>query len=221
MITKKIVIFIGMPGSGKSTQGRLLSKKISIPHLSAGKLLKSFLRSIDSDSLQSQELNSKILNGNLIPDDLMNRLMMDHFISDKCNNGFILDGYPRTVMQAEYFINQNVLDTEPIVVVFDISIELLKKRILGRYICNLCGALYNSYFCNTIINNKCDYCNSNDFILRNDDNDYSITNRVNSYKNDTSFLLDYCHKYLKCFNVNANLTQEQLSLEINGIIESV
>ena len=125
------LIFFGPPGSGKGTQASILSKKINIPHLSTGDILRSKLD--DNDNL-AQELSKIMSSGNLVPDSILNPIVTENLLGNKCKNGFILDGYPRNKSQSDFLINfleKNQIDLD-LVIDFTADTDTVKKRIIER-----------------------------------------------------------------------------------------
>jgi adenylate kinase len=125
------LILFGPPGSGKGTQASLLSKKINIPHLSTGDILRSELD--DHDEL-AKELSKMMSSGNLVPDSILNSIVTEKLLSDECKNGFILDGYPRNKSQSDFlidFLEQKYIDLD-LVIDFIADIVTVKNRILER-----------------------------------------------------------------------------------------
>ena len=125
------IVFFGPPGSGKGTQAKLISSKFNIPHLSTGDILREKLKDGDELSLQLKEIMSS---GNLVSDNFLNKIVADKLISIDCENGFILDGYPRTINQSEFFlsfIKSNKID-DNIIFDFKIDFNIVEERIISR-----------------------------------------------------------------------------------------
>ena len=125
------IVFFGPPGSGKGTQAKLLSRYLNILHLSTGDILREKLNDGDSLSIKLKEIMSS---GNLVSDDILNQIIANKLISKECNNGYILDGYPRTILQSEFllsFINDNNLNLD-LIFNFEIDFTLVKERIMMR-----------------------------------------------------------------------------------------
>ena len=125
------IVFFGPPGSGKGTQAKLLSKELNILHLSTGDILREKLS--DGDTL-SIKLNQIMSSGNLVSDEILNQIIADKILSEECSNGFILDGYPRTMLQSEFllsFFKNNNLNLD-IIFNFKIDFKLVEERIILR-----------------------------------------------------------------------------------------
>ena len=125
------IIFFGPPGSGKGTQAKLFSEQIGIPHLSTGDILREKLKSEDSLSIKLKEIMSS---GNLVSDSLLNEIISDKLSSKDCVNGFILDGYPRTIAQSDFLLSFMKINNQRFDLIFDFKIDfkIIEKRILNR-----------------------------------------------------------------------------------------
>lgn len=183
-----IIIFVGPPGSGKGTQSDIVSKELNIPCLSTGDILRA---EIKNETTLGKKAAEYVNSGKLIPSDLMNEVVATRISYDDCKKGYILDGYPRTLEQAEKldeFLGDKKID---FVFEFKLSESDLEKRILGRYTCSACGATYNKYFKSTKEDNICDYCYASDFITRKDDDLDTLKKRLVDYRNVTQPLLSH------------------------------
>ena len=123
---KNIIILLGLPGSGKGTQGEFISKELAIPHISTGDILRKMVHEGCKDS---ELLATCMKEGKLIPDNLVNKLAKSFILSDTCKYGCVLDGYPRNLRQAEYFIEN--IDANISTIFFDVSDDIAIKRILA------------------------------------------------------------------------------------------
>lgn len=213
---RKIIVLLGLPGSGKGTQAADLSKKLSIPHISTGDILR---KKLQDDSEDARLLASYMNEGKLVPNELVNRIVKDFVGSSECEKGCLLDGYPRTLQQADYFIEN--IDSNINVIFFDVDAEIVKKRILGRFSCASCGRLYNKYFDTTKKDGVCDDCGSTEFIERVDDTESTILSRIENYKKETFPLIEYFKEKGKFFTVNAGGSKEQVASEVSAIIKKI
>lgn len=213
---RKIIVLLGLPGSGKGTQAADLSEKLGVPHISTGDILRKKLKDDSDDALL---LASYMNEGKLVPNELVNRIAKDFVGSSECESGCLLDGYPRTVQQADYFIEN--IDSNINVIFFDVDAEIVKKRILGRLSCASCGRLYNKYFDTTKKDGVCDECGSTEFIERVDDTESTILSRIENYKKETFPLIKYFKEKGKFFTVNAGGSKEQVANEVSTIIKKI
>ncbi len=213
-MSSRIIIFIGAPGSGKSTQSSLLSKRLLIPHLSTGNIL----RNLVNRQIPNRDLVKKCLSkGELIPDNVMGEIIKSECKDQKCENGFILDGYPRNVEQFEYFLSIFAKDSI-YMLFFEIDFLYLKERILKRYYCTGCNFIYNGSYNNPSVEGVCDYCGGKDFALREDDNESVLQKRFDNYISVTEKLKNFCKERVKCFVINAERKTDEISEEIYRLI---
>ena len=215
-MTGKIFILLGFPGSGKGTQGEILSDKLKIPHISTGEI---FRKIASGNSEEAKLLNNYMQQGKLIPGELVNTIVLKFISSDECKNGCILDGYPRNIKQAEYLAEHT--DSKVVVFFFDIEDDLVIKRIVGRYSCLSCGALYNRYFSNPKVEGVCDRCGSSDFVSRQDDDNETVVLRIAEYKNETLPLIEYYKGKSNFYIIDANMSKEQITAEMLSIAKKV
>lgn len=182
------LILFGPPGSGKGTQAKLLKDSLAIPHISTGDMLRERIASGDPLGLQVKDL---MQSGRLVPDEVVNRLVDDRVGQADCSAGFILDGYPRTLQQAE------VLDGalsgrgyRPVVIHLKVDYTKIIKRIAGRRQCPVCGTLYS------LTSNpprKADTCDRDGatLVIRDDDKESVIRERLEAYERQTRPVLEY------------------------------
>jgi len=213
---KKIIILLGLPGSGKGTQGAILADKMKIPHISTGDI---FRKMALKDSDESKMLSSYMKEGKLIPTELVNDIVIKFMLSEECAQGCVLDGYPRTLDQAEYFIEH--VDSDVSVLFFDVDDEMVVKRILGRYNCASCGTLYNKYFYSPKKEGVCDHCGSHDFVSREDDDEETILSRVELYKEETLPLVQYYKSKGNFYLINAAANRDEVTKEMLRIAKRI
>ena len=174
------IIFIGPQGSGKGTQAKILAEELKILHISTGDLF----RSLTKGSLK-EEVDSYINKGNLVPDELTVRILKQRIEQDDCKEGFILDGFPRNIAQAELLDKITKINK---VVEINISDELAIKRISERLSCKKCGAVYNLTTNPPKKQNICDKCQE-ELYRRVDDNPEAIKKRLETYHKETKPVL--------------------------------
>lgn len=183
------IIMLGAPGAGKGTQAEIISKDLSIPTISTGDIIRAALKNGTEMGLKAKSFIDK---GHLVPDEVVIGIVTERIKQEDCQNGFILDGFPRTIAQAE------ALDKSDIKIdhVIDIEVddELIYKRMSGRRVCEKCAKVYNV---NTDrkprIDGKCDVC-AGTLIQRMDDNEDTVKERLKVYYEQTHELKDYYDK---------------------------
>jgi adenylate kinase len=182
------LILFGAPGSGKGTQAKLLKQALGLPHISTGDMLRERVARRDELGLRVESI---LQSGGLVPDDTVNALVAERIEQPDCLPGFILDGYPRTVSQAE--ILAEVLRSRAIatvVVYLKVDYNVIVARLAGRRQCPVCGALYSLSPNAPTVSEVCDYDGST-LVVRDDDREEVVTERLKAYERQTSPVLEY------------------------------
>lgn len=175
-----VIILIGPPGCGKGTQGAKLESHLGMPYLVLGNLVRTKLL---MDPVHGEYYRNIVNNGGLIEDSVMDKLFVDN-VSSNLESGCILDGYPRKLEQAK-FLDTLVDPVRTKVFHFNISQEVLVRRVEGRFACASCGKIYNKYWQDTQVHGICDACGGEQFVTRKDDNIDVFLHRMNNYNNET------------------------------------
>ena len=187
----KNIIFIAPPGAGKGTQAKMVSQEYNIPHISTGDLLRD---ERNSGSARSEMLKAEMDKGNLIADSIIVTLLRERLNKVDCNNGYILDGYPRNVQQSKIYEDLLVELNKDIgtVIYMDVDKNLALRRTLDRVICSSCGTSYSSTVTDLKpkIDGICDRC-GHSLRLRGDDTPEVFSNRFDTYLRETKPLIDY------------------------------
>ena len=205
-----VIIFLGPPGSGKGTQANIISKALSIPSLSTSFILSEFIK---TGTPVATELQDHMSSGRLVPSTLVNEIVATTFVNEKYSLGCILDGYPRTIDQAEFF-DLRFPNVKPKAVYFEISYEVLAERIAGRFCCGSCGAIYNTHSAPTKVDGICDICGSKDFTVRDDDKVEVLQKRWEIYIAETKPLLDYYRNKGVLLSVDATLSKDAITSKL-------
>lgn len=205
-------ILLGPPGAGKGTQADIIVKEFSIPHISTGDI---FRQNIKEETELGKKVKTYIEQGLLVPDELTVELVKDRLLKDDCKLGFLLDGFPRTIAQAEALqgalntMNQNL----DYVVNIEVKKELLVERAVGRRICKVCGKTYNVTLNKPSTEGICDEC-SGELIQRKDDYEETVTKRITVYQEQTEPLIDYYTKKGIIININGEKSISEVSEDI-------
>ena len=183
------IVLLGPPGAGKGTQAKSISNRYSIPHISTGDI---FRKNISENTPLGIEAKSYMDNGQLVPDEVTINMVKDRLEQDDCKNGYLLDGFPRTVHQAEALDNflterEESIDTALLI---EVPKEFILERMTGRRVCPSCGASYHIKFNPPANDGKCDLCGS-DVIQRKDDTEETVKERLDVYENQTQPLIDF------------------------------
>lgn len=187
------VVLTGAPGCGKGTQARLLKEKAHICHLSTGEMLRAEAAKKTPEGLALKEVLDK---GGFATDEMIINMVSKRIDEDDCKNGFILDGFPRTLPQAE--VLEKMLDEKGIklnaVIEIQVPDEIIMERILGRYACMKCGQGYHDKFQKPKVYGVCDVCGGTEFYRRIDDNRATVQNRLVNYRALTYPTIPYFEK---------------------------
>ena len=183
------VIMLGAPGAGKGTQAIKIAEKYAIPHISTGDI---FRANIKNQTELGQKAKTYMDQGLLVPDELVVDLVADRVNQADCQNGYVLDGFPRTIPQAEALDNALVEMGQSIDYAINVEVpdENIVNRMSGRRACVACGATYHLVYAPTKVENVCDSCQGA-LILREDDKPETVQKRLNVYHDQTQPLIDY------------------------------
>ena len=183
------IIMLGAPGAGKGTQADKICAKYNIPHISTGDI---FRANIKNNTELGQKAKSYMDKGELVPDELVVDLVVDRIKADDCTNGYVLDGFPRTIPQAEALDAALTAINDKVDYAINVEVpdENIINRMSGRRACVACGATYHIVHIPTKVEGVCDKCGA-DLILRDDDKPETVKNRLNVYHEQTQPLIDY------------------------------
>ncbi|SHJ78219.1 Adenylate kinase [Clostridium cavendishii DSM 21758] len=183
------IVLLGPPGAGKGTQAKSISNRYSIPHISTGDI---FRKNISENTPLGIEAKKYIDNGQLVPDEVTIDMVKDRLQHDDCKNGYLLDGFPRTVHQAEALQEflQGRGENLDTALLIEVPMDFILERMTGRRVCPSCGASYHVKFNPTKIQGKCDVCGS-DVIQRKDDGEETVKERLDVYQRQTQPLIDF------------------------------
>lgn len=210
------IIMLGAPGAGKGTQAKMIADKYGVPHISTGDI---FRANIKNGTELGMEAKKYMDQGLLVPDELTVRILLDRVAQDDCKNGYVLDGFPRTIPQAE------VLDSEltklgdhiDYAINVDVPDENIVKRMSGRRACLTCGATYHIEHVPPKEEGICDVCGS-ELVLRDDDKPETVKNRLNVYHEQTQPLIDFYTEKGVLKTVDGTVPMEEVFAAITAIL---
>ncbi len=186
------IIMLGAPGAGKGTQAKMIAKEYGIPHISTGDI---FRANIKEGTDLGKEAKTYMDAGQLVPDELTVKILLDRVAKDDCKNGYVLDGFPRTIPQAEVLDEalNKLGDKIDFAIDVDVPDENIVRRMGGRRACVTCGATYHIEHVPPKKEGICDTCGS-ELILRDDDKPETVSNRLKVYHEQTQPLIDFYSK---------------------------
>ena len=217
---KQELIFLGPPACGKGTQTGKLAIHLGFPHIDTGSLLRIEISKATPDGLVAKSFIDK---GQLVPPELVGNIIRNRLLENDCKKGYVLDGYPRSLAQAEMLekINSDV-DNEKSdfkAIYFDIDTELLIERIVNRQSCPKCGEIYNKKFKPSKVENICDKCNV-ELKTRADDNEEIARARFDTYYRETAPLIEFYEKKGVLYKMNANGSIDEVWDRLLKIVNS-
>lgn len=211
------IIMLGAPGAGKGTQAKMLSERYGIPHISTGDI---FRMNIKNNTELGQKAKGYMDAGQLVPDELVVDLVVDRIKAKDCMKGFILDGFPRTIPQAEaldYALN-NQNEKIDYAINVDVPDENIIRRMSGRRACVGCGATYHLVYNPTKKEGICDVCGEK-LILRDDDKPETVQKRLDVYHEQTQPLIDYYNKKEVILTVDGTQDIDVVYSEITKVLD--
>ena len=206
------LILLGAPGAGKGTQAEIISEKYNIPTISTGNIIRAALKNGTEMGLKAK---SYIEAGNLVPDDVVIGIIKERLAESDCQNGYILDGFPRTIPQAEA-LDKMGFDIDAALSI-EVADEEIVKRMSGRRVCEKCGASYHTEYKKPAVDGKCNFCDGA-LVIRKDDEPETVKNRLEVYHNQTEPLKEYYKSYGKLICVEG---QEEVKDTTRLVLEAL
>ena len=214
------LILLGPPGAGKGTQAQRLVSKYAIPQLSTGDMLRA---AVDNGTAVGQRADAVMRAGKLVSDEIVNDIVSERVDAPDCASGFILDGYPRTLVQAdalEAMLSDKGIELD-VVIEMKVDDDVLVDRVAGRYTCARCGAVYHDRTTRPQAEGVCDRCGSLHFKRRPDDNAETVRTRLQAYYKDTSPLIGYYHCKGTLVGVDGMADVDEVTAHIETILARV
>ena len=211
------IVLLGPPGAGKGTQAKRISERFGIPQISTGDILRDAVKRNTPLGIKARTFMDK---GELVPDEVVIGIVEERLKEKDCTRGWILDGFPRTVPQAEALDRILEKHNTPVeyVLNFEIEEDEVIKRLTGRRNCEKCNNVYNIYFSPPVKEGVCDVCGGK-LVQRSDDDEETVRERLRVYKEKTSPLIDYYNKKGRLYKIDANGDLEKVEEEIFKILE--
>ncbi|AIS63748.1 adenylate kinase [Listeria ivanovii] len=212
------LVLMGLPGAGKGTQAEQIVEKYNIPHISTGDMFRAAMK---NNTELGKKAKSFMDNGDLVPDEVTNGIVRERLAEDDAKNGFLLDGFPRTVEQAKELENiLSDLGTElDAVINIDVEKDVLMKRLTGRWICRTCGKTYHEIYNPPKVAGKCDL-DGGELYQREDDKKETVENRLNVNMKQTKPLLDFYSEKGKLHSINGEQDIEDVFVDVEKILAS-
>lgn len=213
---KMKIIMLGAPGAGKGTQAKMIAEKYGLPHISTGDIFRANIKNGTELGKEAKEYMDK---GLLVPDELTVRLLLDRVAQDDCKNGYVLDGFPRTIPQAEVLDDKlsELGEKVDYAINVDVPDENIVNRMSGRRACLNCGATYHIVSIPPKKEGICDVCGS-ELVLRDDDRPETVQNRLKVYHEQTQPLIDFYEKKGVLRSVDGTLPMEEVFTAITKIL---
>ena len=211
------IIMLGAPGAGKGTQAKMIAKEYGIPHISTGDI---FRANIKEGTDLGKEAKTYMDAGQLVPDELTVKILLDRVAKDDCKEGYVLDGFPRTIPQAEVLDEALTKLGDKIDFAIDVDVpdENIVRRMGGRRACVTCGATYHIEHVPPKKEGICDTCGS-ELILRDDDKPETVSNRLKVYHDQTQPLIDFYTKKGVLKSVDGTIDMMDVFASIKAILD--
>ena len=212
------IIMLGAPGAGKGTQAQMIAEKFDIPHISTGDIFRANIKNGTELGKKAKEFMDK---GLLVPDELTVELLLDRVANEDCKNGYVLDGFPRTIPQADVLDSEltKLGDKVDFAINVDVPDENIVRRMSGRRACLKCGATYHIEHIPPKTEGICDKCGS-ELVLRADDKPETVQNRLSVYHEQTQPLIDYYDKKNILKTVDGTKDMQEVFNDIVGILNA-
>lgn len=214
------LMLMGLPGAGKGTQAEKIVDEYKIPHISTGDIFRAAMKNGTPMGLEAKKFIDK---GELVPDEVTNGIVKERLAKDDVNDGYMLDGFPRNMAQAEALdeFGKELGKLLNCVINIHVDPESLMERLTGRYICRDCGATYHKVFNPTKVEGTCDRCGGHEFFQREDDKPETVKNRLDVNIKMNTPLLDFYKKQGLLHEVNGNQDIDKVFADIKEILDQI
>lgn len=214
------LMLMGLPGAGKGTQAEKIVDVYKIPHISTGDIFRAAMKNNTPMGVEAKKYIDK---GELVPDEVTNGIVKERLAKDDVDNGYMLDGFPRNMAQAEALDTFGAELGKPLNCVINIHVdpESLMERLTGRFICRNCGATYHKIFNPTKVEGTCDRCGGHEFYQREDDKPETVKNRLEVNIKMNTPLLDFYKEKGILHEVNGNQDIDKVFADIKAILDQI
>lgn len=214
------LMLMGLPGAGKGTQAEKIVDEYKIPHISTGDIFRAAMKNGTPMGLEAKKFIDK---GELVPDEVTNGIVKERLAKDDVNDGYMLDGFPRNMAQAEALdeFGKELGKSLNCVINIHVDPESLMERLTGRYICRDCGSTYHKVFNPTKVEGTCDRCGGHEFFQREDDKPETVKNRLDVNIKMNTPLLDFYKKQGLLHEVNGNQDIDKVFADIKKILDQI
>lgn len=214
------LMLMGLPGAGKGTQAEKIVDEYKITHISTGDIFRAAMKNGTPMGLEAKKFIDK---GELVPDEVTNGIVKERLAKDDVNDGYMLDGFPRNMAQAEALdeFGKELGKSLNCVINIHVDPESLMERLTGRYICRDCGATYHKVFNPTKVEGTCDRCGGHEFFQREDDKPETVKNRLDVNIKMNTPLLDFYKKQGLLHEVNGNQDIDKVFADIKEILDQI
>ena len=212
------IIMLGAPGAGKGTQAKMIAEKFGIPHISTGDIFRANIKNGTELGKKAKEFMDK---GQLVPDELTVEILLHRVANDDCKNGYVLDGFPRTIPQADVLDKEltKLGDKVDFAINVDVPDENIVRRMSGRRACLKCGATYHIEHIPPKTEGICDKCGS-ELVQRDDDKPETVQNRLSVYHEQTQPLIEYYDKKNILKSVDGTKDMQEVFSDIVNILNA-
>ncbi|MBM6954874.1 adenylate kinase [Limosilactobacillus coleohominis] len=214
------LVLMGLPGAGKGTQAQKIVKDFDIPHISTGDIFRAAMKNGTPMGIEAKKYIDK---GELVPDEVTNGIVKERLAQDDTKNGFMLDGFPRNLAQANALNEMLAEDGRKLDAVVNIHVEpsVLVDRLSGRFICKNCGATYHKLYNQPKVEGTCDVCGHHEFFQRDDDKPATVKNRLDVNIKLNTPLVDFYERQGVLHQINGEQDIDKVYQDVKAVLESL
>ncbi|WP_295774166.1 adenylate kinase [uncultured Limosilactobacillus sp.] len=214
------LVLMGLPGAGKGTQAQLIVQEFDVPHISTGDIFRAAIKNETPMGIQAKQFIDK---GELVPDEVTNGIVKERLAEADTVKGFMLDGFPRNLVQAES-LNQMLADSGrklDAVINIHVNPDILVERLSGRFICRNCGTTYHRLYNMPKVEGTCDVCGQHDFYQRDDDKPETVKNRLDVNIKLNTPLIDFYEQQGVLYNIDGEQDIDKVYSDVKKVLTSL